>query len=84
MKRNTTIDVIKGTVMFNVFICHARCSEAQRLQLLFPYWVQMTIPTLMIISGYLSAKSFTKAGTHTLSDALNPTQLLSKLIRFAV
>ena len=84
MKRNTTIDVIKGAVMFNVVICHARWSEAQRLQLLFPFWIQMTIPTLMIISGYLSAKSFSKARANTLSEALNPTQLVSKLIRFAV
>ena len=84
MKRNTTIDVIKGAVMFNVVICHARWSEAQRLQLLFPFWIQMTIPTLMIISGYLSAKSFSKARANTLSEVLNPTQLVSKLIRFAV
>ena len=50
MKRNTTIDVIKGAVMFNVVICHAMWTEAERLKLLFPFWVQMTIPTLMIIS----------------------------------
>ena len=84
MKRNTTIDVIKGAVMFNVVICHAMWTEAERLKLLFPFWVQMTIPTLMIISGYLYTKSFSKAQIHSLSQALTPSQLIPKLIRFAV
>ena len=84
MKRNTTIDVIKGTVMFNVVICHAKWSEAQRLQLLFPFWVQMTIPTLMMISGYLTAKSYTRAQVHSLGQAFMPAQLKAKLLRFTV
>ncbi len=84
MKRNTTIDVIKGAVMFNVVICHAQWTEAERLKLLFPFWVQMTIPTLMIISGYLYSKSFLRAHIHSLEQAFTPSQLISKLIRFAV
>ena len=38
----------------------------------------------MIISGYLYTKSFSKAQIHSLSQALIPSQLIPKLIRFAV
>jgi peptidoglycan/LPS O-acetylase OafA/YrhL len=84
MKRNYFIDILKAICMIFIILDHYSMWDDLRLLLLFPYWITMAVPILMILSGYVYAMSFERHSIHTLRAAYQPMQLLGRLLRFAV
>ena len=51
MKRNNFLDVLKGICILLVILTHFDWVEAERLQYLFPYWMNPAVPIFMITPG---------------------------------
>ena len=54
-ENNRTIDFLKGISILLVLITHYAWTEEQRLNILFPYAIDMTVPVFMVVSGYVGA-----------------------------
>lgn len=61
--RETGIDILKIICMCFIVITHFNWNEKQEQVLLFPFWIDMAVPILMIITGYNYYNSFNKHGT---------------------
>lgn len=79
MKRESTIDVLKGIAVLFVVITHFPWSVQERLSYLFPFWIPMAVPVFVIISGYVMAMSFERRQI-TLRIAYSPGFILSRII----
>ena len=85
MKRNSTLDILKGICLIVVITTHFQWSAEERLRYLFPFWVDMAIPLCMLISGYLFSKSFIKKEINTISKAYSlKGGIIDRLIRYTV
>lgn len=84
MKRNRTIDFLKGLCVVLIITNHNAWTESERLRFLFPFWVDMAVPTLMILSGFLAAESFKRNGINSFSEAYNKDFLIRKILRLLV
>lgn len=84
MKRNKTIDILKGVSIIMVLITHYTWSNEQRLNPVFPFLIDMAVPIFMIISGYVGALSFREHGIINLSKAYSMDQIIKKYIRYTV
>ena len=60
-KRNKYIDSIKGICILCILTTHFSWDSMKFLKSLFPFWIDMAVPSLMVISGYLSASSLKKS-----------------------
>ena len=58
--RNNTVDILKIIAIIMVIIAHYPLGDWRRLKYGFPFWVMMTIPTFMILSGYTNTASMEK------------------------
>ena len=81
---NYFIDVLKGICILIVIITHYNWDKGERLKYLFPFWVEMAVPVFMIISGYVSSKSFEKKQINKLAQAYEPFLILSKILRYTI
>ena len=77
------LDIYKGVLILFVILGHYLWTEEQWLQLLFPFWVDLTVPVFMVISGYVYSISFEQK-RFTLSDAYHPRAIICKWLRFVV
>lgn len=84
MKRNSLIDIIKGFCIMFIILDHYTNWGNLRDYLLFPYWITMAVPVLMLISGYLYAQSFIKHNISSLSVAYHPAFIIRHWLRFLV
>ena len=84
MKRNNFLDVLKGICILLVILTHFDWVEAERLQYLFPYWMNPAVPVFMIISGYLFTASFQKKGVDSFKKAYELKGIVDKVIRYTV
>ena len=84
LNRNHFIDVLKGICIIIVVFTHVSWTDAQRLKLLFPFWIDMAVPFFMLVSGYVYTKSFQKNGIETLDSAYNKKYLLKNFIRYTI
>ncbi len=84
MKRNNFIDIAKGIAILMVVITHYEWSDGWRLNLLFPYHISMAVPIFMLVTGYVSAASFSKSGIITLKCAYSPKLIAKKLLRYTL
>lgn len=50
-QRNRSIDNIKVIAICFIIITHIPWTDIQRQQLLFPFWIDLAVPILMIITG---------------------------------
>ena len=83
-KRYNSIDFVKGfCIIFNI-IAHCGWSESEKLQLLFPFWLDMAVPIFMIISGFVYSKSLIKHKNDTVGKAYSFNAISDKIIRFTV
>lgn len=62
-KWETGIDILKIMCMLFIVFTHINWSNEQRKLLLFPFWIDMAVPILMIITGYNYYNSFNKPVT---------------------
>lgn len=83
-KRSHCIDFLKGICIVFVVLTHYAWTELQRLQLFFPFWIDMAVPVFMILSGFVFAKSFQKNGIHTLRQGYQIKTIIKRIIRFTV
>lgn len=83
MNRNRTLDVIKGLLCLIVISTHFDWSLREHQLLLFGFWMDLSIPPFMIISGYVGALSARRNGD-TLRAQYAPAVLCGKLLRFLV
>ena len=81
MKRNTTLDSLKGISIILVLITHYPWSDLQRKMFIFPYLISMAVPIFMIISGYVGALSFERHGINSIRKAYSFKELFRKIIR---
>lgn len=85
MKRNHMIDILKGVCIIFIILDHyTGWGETMRLQLLFPYWITMAVPVLMILSGYVYSLSYERHNILTLKDAYRPKFIIEKFIRYTI
>lgn len=85
MKRNTTLDILKGICLILVIITHYPFSDEVRLKCLFDFWVVMAIPLCMLVTGYLYSQSFNRKGINSLSEAFSiKGGICEHLIRYTV
>jgi peptidoglycan/LPS O-acetylase OafA/YrhL len=84
MKRNYFIDILKALCIIFIILDHYSGWGNLRQYLLFPYWITMAVPILMILSGYVYAMSFERHSIHSLRAAYQPALLLGRLLRFVI
>lgn len=84
MKRNNFLDVLKGICILLVILTHFDWVEPQRLQYLFPYWMNPAVPIFMIISGYVFTESFKRKNVETFKEAYNLKSIMDKVIRYTI
>ena len=77
-------DTLKGLCVVFVIISHYSWSDDERLMALLPFWVGISVPVFMIISGYVLSGSFEKHRVLCLEDAYRLKTVLPKLIRYTV
>lgn len=77
------LDVYKGICILLVIITHHDWTDAQRMHLLFPLWVDMAVPVFMVITGYVYAASAAKKDSGILGN-YHPKQILAKWLRYLV
>lgn len=82
--RNRFADTMKGIAILFILTTHFPWETEERLKFLFPFWIDMAVPTLMILSGYLSAKSFSIKHINSLSDAYSPKEIIRKALRLVI
>ena len=82
-KRYQSIDFLKGLCILTVIVIHYAWSDEERLNLLFPFWINMGVPIFMIISGFVYAKSYQRHNI-TIHNVFNWENVLNKLIRYTL
>ena len=82
-KRYHHLDVYKGVCMLLIIFTHFRWETSERLKYLFPFWVDMAVPVLMVIMGFLYAMSFQKKDC-SLEISYGLRELIIKWLRFVV
>ena len=89
-KRKNTIDVIKGIAIILVIITHFEWTEDQRKYFVFPFIINMAIPTFMIITGYVYSislkKNMEKPGciNSTVEDAYDWLLIVKRVARYTI
>ena len=83
-ERNRFLDILKGIAILMVIATHYSWDGGIRLKYLFPYWIDMAVPIFMIITGYVTAKSYIKNGIDSLDEAYRLKHTLRRMIRFTV
>lgn len=82
--RNSTVDVLKGVCIVFVLITHYRWSNVMRTRLLFPYWIDMSVPIFMFISGYVGSLSNIRHKIDGLTDSYTLNNIMRKGIRYTI
>lgn len=83
-QHNHFVDVLKGICIIFVIISHLPWSNEQRLQYLFPFWIDMAVPVFMIISGYVYALSYKRNGINQMGEAYLLKNVISKMMRYTI
>ncbi len=77
-------DVLKGLMILFVIVNHYDWTAAEKRRYLFPFWIGMAVPMFMIITGFVSAKSYERHGVASMGRALSPGAVHPRLSRYAV
>lgn len=83
-ERNSILDILKGICIVFIVITHFSWTAEERLKYLFPFWIDMAVPTFMIISGYVYAVSYKRNGINDILSAWELKNTLSKMIRYTI
>lgn len=84
MQRNHFLDFLKGILIIFIVVTHYKWTPQQRLDFLFPFWIEMAVPFFLLISGYFHALSYQKNNVECFSQAYRASSVLSKLVRYSV
>ena len=84
-KRSNLIDIIKGLMMVFIIITHFNFIYPDDYKKYgFFFYIDMAVPVFMIITGYLHAIQFSKKDIRSFSQAMSPTIIIPKILRFFV
>lgn len=78
------VDLCKGICILFVIITHFSWTQAERLQLLFPFWIDMAIPIFLVLSGYVLSLSYQKKGIDGVEVAYQPKNWLKSFLRYTI
>ncbi len=67
-----------------VVVTHFPWEENERLNYLFPFWIDMAVPIFMLISGYVYTISYKRHGINNFESAYSIKNNTDKLIRYTV
>lgn len=84
MKRNDFIDFIKGMCMIFVIITHSSFTIQQRRNYLFPFWIDMAVPILMIVSGYVCSLSIKSKNSYCSLEIITPSYIIKRSLRLTI
>lgn len=84
MSRNRFVDVLKGLLIIIVIVAHSSLITSEQKLGIYPFVVDMTIPSYMLISGFVSACSFYNKKIDNFEKAYNFAAVSQKLLRFVV
>lgn len=79
-----TIDFLKGICMLFIITTHFNFTNEQRNWGGFYFWIEMAVPILMIISGFIWAYSYEKKNIQNLQDCYSFKILVNKTLRFLI
>ncbi len=82
--RNHFLDILKAAAILCILITHFHWTDQQRLNLLFPFWIDMAVPVFMVISGHVNACSSRRDGISSLQEAYALERIRKKLLRYLV
>lgn len=78
--RYHSIDFLKVICILFIIVTHYTWEDSERLKYLFPFWINMAVPTFMIISGFVYTRSFLKKDINTSEKAYRIRNILGKII----
>ncbi len=70
--------------MILIIINHCPWEADERLRYLFPFYVTMAVPLLMLISGFLNAQSYKRQNMTCLSDCYQRQIIFPRLLRLLI
>ena len=82
--RNNTLDILKGIAIISIIITHFAWTASQRMNIVFPYYINMAVPIFMFVSGYVGALSLERNHVSTFSEAYSKDILVKKLLRYLI
>lgn len=82
--RNHTLDILKAAAIIMIVVTHFSWTASQRLNIVFPYIINMAVPTFMFISGYVGNMSMERNRISRLSQAYSKEILIKKLLRYII
>lgn len=82
--RNHLVDSLKGLSAILVVVSHFEWTLPLQKMLLFPFWMNMTVPVFMIVLGYGNTISYEKHNTTTALSLYNPLNWLPRLLRYVI
>ena len=82
--RNRTVDFVKGAAILFIVFTHYDWTVGQRRIFVFPYLINMAVPILMIITGYVYSLSLQKKNVAHLEDAYQGSVLLRRSVRYCL
>ena len=83
-ERSKNLDYLKALCIIFVITVHFEWSSVQKLQYLFPYWIDMAVPFFMLISGYVNTASCIKRQINSLDNLLSCERIIKQYLRFTV
>ena len=69
--------------MLLIILTHINFQENERLFLLFPYWVEMAVPLLMIITGFLFSNNHRRT-QESFKEQYRLKKIVIKWVRFLI
>ena len=67
-----------------VVVTHFSWEEHERLNYLFPFWIDMAVPIFMLISGYVYTISYKRHEINKFESAYSIKNNIDKLIRYTI
>ena len=83
-EHNHTIDVIKGIAILMIIYTHYEWTQEQRNSLFIMFVVNMAIPVLMIITGYVYSLSMSRKGVAHAEEAYRMPLILKRMARYTI
>lgn len=81
---NYFLDSLKGICMILIVLTHCCGENRLTFMLGFPFWVDMAVPILMIISGYVYALQYTRNNIQSFSDAYELKNWIGGAIKYTI
>ena len=83
-KRNHMVDLLKGVCMIFIITTHFSFADGFFKNAGFYFWIEMAVPVLMIITGYIWSYSYNSKDITFLGGGYNLRLIINKLLRLLI